>query len=120
MKPKVNAHRHSDGKQGEQELPQGEPKEQALLIVTDLLVDAYLQNITYLSRQKGFDCFFPMCDLSMRHVCFLPKGIILYRSMSAICIKGNAGSNSRTSSKDRVQCRSHLGPLPGKDIPRRI
>ena len=82
---------------------------------------ANLQTLLYTKRDvSGFRLFFSMCDLSMRHVCFLPKGIILYRSMSAICIKGNAGSNSRTSSKDRVQCRSHLGPLPGKDIPRRI
>ena len=37
------AHGHGDGQQGENKLPQGEAKKQALLIVPYFLVDAYLQ-----------------------------------------------------------------------------
>lgn len=47
--PKVNTYRHSDGKQCENELPQREAEEQALLIVADLFVDAYLYEICLLS-----------------------------------------------------------------------
>ena len=39
----VDAHGHGDGQQGENKLPQGEAKKQALLIVPYFLVDAYLQ-----------------------------------------------------------------------------
>lgn len=38
--PKVHAHRHDDGQQGENELPQGESEKQALLVVADFFVDA--------------------------------------------------------------------------------
>ena len=36
----VQPHRHQDGQQGKQELPQGQPEEQTLLIVPDFFVDA--------------------------------------------------------------------------------
>ena len=41
--PEVHAYRHDDGQQGENELPQGQPEEQAFLIVADFFVDANLQ-----------------------------------------------------------------------------
>ena len=36
----IQPHRHQDGQQGEQELPQGQPEEQAFLVVPDFFVDA--------------------------------------------------------------------------------
>ena len=39
-KAEVNSHGHDHGQQGEQELPQGQPEEQALLVVPDFFVDA--------------------------------------------------------------------------------
>ena len=36
---KVHPHCHNNGQQGEQELPQGQPKEQALLVVPYFFVD---------------------------------------------------------------------------------
>ena len=36
----IQPHRHQHGQQGEQELPQGQPEEQAFLIVPDFFVDA--------------------------------------------------------------------------------
>ena len=36
----IQPHRHQDGQQGKQELPQGKPEEQALLVVPDFFVDA--------------------------------------------------------------------------------
>ena len=36
----IQPHRHQYGQQGEQELPQGQPEEQALLVVPDFFVDA--------------------------------------------------------------------------------
>ena len=36
----VQPHRHQHGQQGENELPQGQPEEQAFLIVPDFFVDA--------------------------------------------------------------------------------
>ena len=37
----IQPHRHQDGQQGEQELPQGQAEKQALLVVPDFFVDAY-------------------------------------------------------------------------------
>ena len=36
----IQPHRHQHSQQGEQELPQGQPEEQAFLIVPDFFVDA--------------------------------------------------------------------------------
>ena len=36
----VQPHRHQDGQQGKQELPQGQAKKQAFLVVPDFFVDA--------------------------------------------------------------------------------
>ena len=36
----IQPYRHQHGQQGEQELPQGQPEEQALLVVPDFFVDA--------------------------------------------------------------------------------
>ena len=36
----IQPYRHQDGQQGEQELPQGQPEEQAFLVVPDFFVDA--------------------------------------------------------------------------------
>ena len=36
----INSHGHDHGQQGEQELAQGQPEEQAFLIVPDFFVDA--------------------------------------------------------------------------------
>ena len=38
----VNAHSHGNGQQGENELTERKPEKQALLIISDFLVDAYL------------------------------------------------------------------------------
>lgn len=37
---KVDPHRHQDGQQGEQELPQRQPEKQTFLVVPDFFVDA--------------------------------------------------------------------------------
>ena len=39
----IQPHRHQDGQQGEQELPQGQPEEQAFLVVPNFFVDADFQ-----------------------------------------------------------------------------
>ena len=44
--PDVEDDHHGHRQQGEDELAQGEPEEQALLIVSDLFVDAYLDWIS--------------------------------------------------------------------------
>ena len=36
----IQPHRHQHGQQGKQELPQGQPEEQAFLVVLDFFVDA--------------------------------------------------------------------------------
>ena len=38
----VNAHSYGNSQQGENELPERKPEKQALLIISDFLVDAYL------------------------------------------------------------------------------
>ena len=38
----VNAHSHGNGQQGKNELPKRKPEKQAFLIISDLLVNAYL------------------------------------------------------------------------------
>lgn len=38
----VNAHSHGDGQQSKNELSERKPEKQALLIISDFLVDAYL------------------------------------------------------------------------------
>ena len=45
----IQPHRHQDGQQGEQELPQGQPEKQAFLIVADFFVDAYFDEYHLLS-----------------------------------------------------------------------
>ena len=40
VQSEIQPHRHQDGQQGEQELPQGQAEEQAFLIVPDFFVDA--------------------------------------------------------------------------------
>ena len=42
---KVHAHGHQHGQQGENELPQGQAEEYALLVVPDFFVDADFYNI---------------------------------------------------------------------------
>jgi hypothetical protein len=44
VQAEVNPHCHGDGQQSENKLPQGKPKKQALLIVSDLLVDTDFQS----------------------------------------------------------------------------
>ena len=45
----IQPHRHHNGQQGEQELPQGQAEEQAFLIVPDFFVDAYFDGYYLLS-----------------------------------------------------------------------
>ena len=45
----VNGHGHDHGQQGEQELAQGQPEEQALLVVPDFFVDAYFYGLSPLN-----------------------------------------------------------------------
>ena len=41
VQAEIQPHRHQDGQQGEEELPQGQAKKQAFLVVPDFFVDAY-------------------------------------------------------------------------------
>ena len=46
---KVHGHSYHDGQQGEQELAQRQPEEQALLVVPDFFVDAYFYGLSPLN-----------------------------------------------------------------------